>query len=61
VLEELIGEIQDEYDQESPKIKAQADGRLLVDAALTLDAMEQGLGMIDDTAKARRWRRSVAW
>lgn len=51
VLEELIGEIQDEHDQESPKIQPQADGRLLVDAALSLDAMEQGLGIVDDSGE----------
>lgn len=48
VLEELIGEIQDEYDQESPKVQPQPDGRLLVDAALSLDDMEAQLGIEDD-------------
>jgi CBS domain containing-hemolysin-like protein len=49
VLEELIGEIQDEYDQETPKVQAQPDGRFLVDAALPVDAMEQSLGIVDDS------------
>jgi CBS domain containing-hemolysin-like protein len=48
VLEELIGEIQDEYDQESPKVQPQPDGRLLVDAALSLDDMDSLLGIADD-------------
>jgi putative hemolysin len=48
VLEELIGEIQDEYDQETPKVQPQPDGRLLVDAALSLDDMEGVLGIEDD-------------
>jgi CBS domain containing-hemolysin-like protein len=51
VLEELIGEIQDEYDQESPKVQPQPDGRLLVDAALPVDAMEQSLGIVDDSGE----------
>jgi CBS domain containing-hemolysin-like protein len=40
ILEELIGEIQDEFDQETPKIQAEADGRLLVDASVTIAELE---------------------
>jgi CBS domain containing-hemolysin-like protein len=36
ILEELIGEIQDEFDQEAPKVQTQPDGRLMLDAALTI-------------------------
>ena len=40
VLEELIGEIQDEFDQEAPKVQTLPDGRLAVDAAFTMDELE---------------------
>jgi CBS domain containing-hemolysin-like protein len=40
VLEELIGEIQDEFDQESPRVQALPDGRLLLDAAMTITEFE---------------------
>jgi CBS domain containing-hemolysin-like protein len=40
VLEELIGDIQDEFDQESPRVQTAADGRLILDAALTLAELE---------------------
>ena len=45
VLEELTGEIQDEFDQEAPLVHALDDGRLSVDAALPLDEMEEKLGI----------------
>ena len=40
VLEELIGEIQDEFDQESPRVQALPDGRLLLDASMTIAEFE---------------------
>ena len=40
VLEELIGEIQDEFDQETPRVQALADGRLVLDASLTISELE---------------------
>jgi CBS domain containing-hemolysin-like protein len=40
VLEELIGDIQDEFDQEAPRVQVQPDGRLLLDAALTISELE---------------------
>ena len=40
VIEELIGEIQDEFDQESPRVQALPDGRLLLDAAMTITEFE---------------------
>lgn len=49
VLEELIGEIQDEFDQEAPLVQRASDGRVLVDAALGLDEMEEQLHLVDDT------------
>ncbi len=41
ILEELIGEIQDEFDQELPKVRPLEDGRLSVDATLPVDQLEQ--------------------
>ncbi|HJQ97122.1 MAG TPA: hemolysin family protein [Candidatus Polarisedimenticolaceae bacterium] len=40
VLEELIGEIQDEFDQESPRVQKLPDGRLLIDASMTVSELE---------------------
>ena len=40
VLEELIGEIQDEFDQESPRVQHLPDGRLLLDASMTIAELE---------------------
>src|SRR5262249_37592023 len=40
VLEELIGDIQDEFDQEAPRVQPLPDGRVLVDAAMTVGAFE---------------------
>jgi CBS domain containing-hemolysin-like protein len=49
VLEELTGEIQDEFDQEEPKVRRLPDGLLSVDAALPLDELaEIGMDGPDD-------------
>jgi CBS domain containing-hemolysin-like protein len=48
VLEELIGDIQDEFDQEAPKVQAQPDGRLMLDAALTIAELEEATGAHED-------------
>lgn len=48
VLEELIGEIQDEFDQETPKVQTQPDGRLLLDAALTIAELEAATSVHED-------------
>lgn len=48
VLEELIGEIQDEFDEESPKVRKLPDGRLSVDAGLAVDELPDLLGMPED-------------
>ncbi|HEX4823618.1 MAG TPA: hemolysin family protein [Candidatus Polarisedimenticolaceae bacterium] len=48
ILEELIGEIQDEFDQESPKVVRQPGGRILADASLTIAELETATGTHDD-------------
>lgn len=45
VLEELTGEIQDEFDSEEPKVEKLPDGRLSVDAAMPLDEIRDALGI----------------
>ena len=41
LLEEIVGEIHDEYDIEEKQIAEQPDGSLLVDAGLPLDELEE--------------------
>ena len=48
VLEELIGEIQDEFDEEVPQIHALEDGKLSVDASLAADEIEESLGIPEE-------------
>ena len=48
ILEELIGDIQDEFDQEVPKVQTQPDGRLMLDAALTIAELETVTGTHED-------------
>ncbi len=48
VLEELTGEIQDEFDQEPPKVLDVGGGRVSVDASLPLDDIEEKLGIRED-------------
>jgi len=45
ILEELVGDIQDEFDQEEPAIKSQADGSLLVSGSLDIDEAREKLGL----------------
>jgi CBS domain containing-hemolysin-like protein len=45
LLEELVGEIQDELDVEQPKIVRRSDGTIDVDGGLLLDQAERKLGM----------------
>lgn len=45
VLEEIVGEIIDEYDQEEPQIAEQADGSLLVDGRLEVEKLADFLDM----------------
>ncbi len=51
VLEELTGEIQDEFDEEEPKIQRRPDGKLLVTAALPLDEAREHLGLRADRSE----------
>ena len=43
VLEEIVGEIEDEYDQEPILIREQGDGSLVVDARLEVDHLGEAL------------------
>lgn len=44
VVEEIVGEIEDEHDDEAALIKAQPDGSFLVDARMPLDQVTEALG-----------------
>ena len=45
VIEELVGEIQDEFDQEQPKIFKQSEESFLVDGTATIREVEQALDL----------------
>lgn len=45
ILEEIVGEIEDEYDQDPERIQEQQDGSLLVDARLEMDELGDRLGL----------------
>ncbi len=45
VLEEIVGEIEDEYDQEEQLIDEHADGSLLVEARLEIEELAERLGV----------------
>ena len=44
ILEELVGEIQDEFDQEAPLIVKLGDGKFLVDGSTPLHDLEEAFG-----------------
>jgi CBS domain containing-hemolysin-like protein len=44
LLEELVGEIADEYDEEEPMIISEADGSYLIDARLDIDELGDLMG-----------------
>lgn len=46
ILEEIVGEIADEYDEEETLFKKQADGSWIVDARMNIDDVEEELGII---------------
>jgi CBS domain containing-hemolysin-like protein len=45
VLEELVGEISDEYDVERPRVEQLPDGQLQVDAGLSIDEVNELTGL----------------
>ncbi len=51
ILEELIGDIQDEFDQEAPRVQKQPDGRLALDAAMTIAELEDATGSHEDVTE----------
>lgn len=46
LLEEIVGEIQDEYDDESQAVHRREDGKLIVDGQLPLDELGDELGRL---------------
>jgi CBS domain containing-hemolysin-like protein len=44
LLEEIVGEIQDEFDQEAPGLAAQQDGTYRIDGLMTIDEFNQRFG-----------------
>ncbi len=49
VVEELIGEVQDEFDEEAPKVQRLPDGRIVADASLSLEEAEREIGIPAET------------
>ena len=45
VIEELIGEVQDEFDHEAPLVEELSEGSYSVDGAARLDYLEEALGL----------------
>jgi CBS domain containing-hemolysin-like protein len=45
LLEEIVGEIEDEYDEEPPLLKRLPDGSYLVDARLEVERLRDELGI----------------
>ena len=45
ILEEIVGEIQDEYDEEEVNIRAQYDNSLLIDGMTPLEDVGEELGL----------------
>ncbi|MBQ7665973.1 MAG: HlyC/CorC family transporter [Synergistaceae bacterium] len=44
ILEQIVGEIQDEYDQETPEIQKMEDGSYLVQGSISLEDLSEALG-----------------
>ncbi len=44
ILEQIVGEIQDEYDQETPEIQKLEDGSYLIDGSTSLENLTEELG-----------------
>jgi CBS domain containing-hemolysin-like protein len=45
VIEQLVGEVQDEFDREAPAFKEEAPGTFVVDGLTSLDALRERLGV----------------
>ena len=45
ILEEIVGDILDEYDQDETRIRTQTDNSVLIDALTSLDDVEEELGI----------------
>ena len=45
ILEEIVGEIQDEFDAEEPDIQRVGDAEFAVDAGMTIDELNETLGV----------------
>jgi len=43
IVEEIVGEIKDEYDAEAEPISIEGDGSILVTGRVTVDRLEQAL------------------
>lgn len=45
LLEEIVGEIEDEYDEEPPPLRRLADGSYIIDARMDVDRLNEELGI----------------
>src|SRR5207245_9771681 len=45
VIEQLVGEVQDEFDREAPSFKEEAPGTFVVDGLTSLEALRERLGV----------------
>jgi CBS domain containing-hemolysin-like protein len=52
VIEELLGEIQDEFDREEPMVVPLDRGKVSVDAALPVDDLKERIGLVPDDEPA---------
>jgi putative hemolysin len=50
LIEEIVGDIQDEYDRETPEITKEPDGTYLVQAQVNLEDLSEALGYPFDQA-----------
>jgi CBS domain containing-hemolysin-like protein len=61
VLEEIVGDIQDEHQHENPDIQAVGDHAHLVDGGLTLDDLDRILGIVLPADEAETVAGYVQW
>jgi putative hemolysin len=60
VLEEIVGEIRDEYDLEEPSLLQREDGSMLADGSLSLFDLKEALGIEDLEGEETREFRTLA-